>query len=130
MSDGRSALQCWLFEVRIDCNRLKIGLVAELQSNGPMRSMMQAIQCLFCSRQLTLSLQPAFIAQRELFDLLGKIELQLFTAFHQGGAELEEVLLDQAGRCSEGHAASRVRTVGSLAQGLVSRLRPSADQRC
>jgi len=91
---------------------------------------MQSIECLFCRRQLTLSLQPAFIVQRELFDLLRKTELQLLTAFYQRSAELEEMLLDQAGRCSEGHAASRVRTVGSLAQGLVSRLRPSADQRC
>jgi len=91
---------------------------------------MQSIECLFCRRQLTLSLQPAFIVQRELFDLLRKTELQLLTAFYQRSAELEEMLLDQAGRCSESHAASQVRTVGSLAQGLASRLQSSADQRC
>ena len=92
--------------------------------------MVQSIECPFCDRQLSLSLQPAFIVQRELFDLLRKTELQLLTAFYQRSAELEEMLLDQAGRCSESHAASQVRTVGSLAQGLASRLQPSADQRC
>ena len=91
---------------------------------------MKSIQSLFSGNQFPLRLKPAFIAERKLVDLFGQMKLQLFTAFHQRSAELQKMLLDQAGRCSESHAASQVRTVGSLAQGLASRLQSSADQRC
>ena len=87
---------------------------------------MKSIQSLFSGNQFPLRLKPAFIAERKLVDLFGQMKLQLFTAFHQRSAELQKMLLDQAGRCSEGHAAGQERTVRILAQGLVSSFAPPA----
>ena len=91
---------------------------------------MKSIQSLFSGDKLTLRLQPAFIAQRKLVDLFGQMQLQLFTALHQCSAELQKMLLDQTGRCSEGHAAGQVRTVEILAQGLVRRFGLAGGERC
>tara|TARA_E500000178_G_scaffold59281_1_gene55869 strand:+ start:929 stop:1204 length:276 start_codon:yes stop_codon:yes gene_type:complete len=91
---------------------------------------MKSIQSLFSGDKLTLRLQPAFIAQRKLVDLFGQMKLKLLAALHQCGAELQKMLLDQTGRCSEGHAAGQVRTVEILAQGLVRRFGLAGGERC
>ena len=78
---------------------------------------MQAIQSAFSGDQLTLRLQPAFIAEGQLVDLLCEMQLQLLATLHQRSAELQEMLLDQTGRRSHGHAAGQARTVRILAQG-------------
>ena len=82
------------------------------------------------SHELSFGLQPAFIAQRKLVDLFGQMKLKLLAALHQCGAELQKMLLDQTGRCSEGHAAGQVRTVEILAQGLVRRFGLAGGERC
>ena len=92
--------------------------------------MMQAIQSAFSGDQLTLRLQPAFIAEGQVVDLFGQMQLQLFTAFHQRSAELQEMLLDQTGRCSHGHAAGQAGTVRILAQGQVLGLVLAGGAQC
>ena len=91
---------------------------------------MKSIQSLFSGDKLTLRLQPAFIAQRKLVDLFGQMKLKLLAALHQCSAELQKMLLDQTGRCSEGHAASQARTVEILAQGLSPQLALAGGERC
>ena len=91
---------------------------------------MKSIQSLFSGDKLTLRLQPAFIAQRKLVDLFGQMKLKLLAALYQCGAELQKMLLDQTGRCSEGHAASQARTVEILAQGLSPRFALAGSERC
>ena len=91
---------------------------------------MKAIQGLLSGDQLTFRLQPAFIAERKLVDLLGQMKLKLLAALHQCSAELQKMLLDQTGRCSEGHAASQARTVEILAQGLSPRFALAGSERC
>lgn len=91
---------------------------------------MKAIQSLLSGDQLTFRLQPAFIAERKLVDLLGQMKLKLLAALHQCSAELQKMLLDQTGRCSEGHAASQARTVEILAQGLSPQLALAGGETC
>ena len=78
---------------------------------------MKAIQSLFSSNQLALRLQPTLIADGQLLNLLCEMQLQLLATLHQRSAELQEMLLDQTGRRSHGHAAGQARTVRILAQG-------------
>ena len=91
---------------------------------------MKSIQSLLSGNQLPLRLKPAFVAERKLVDLFGQMQLQLFTALHQCSAELQKMLLDQTGRCSEGHAASQARTVEILAQGLTPQSHLAGGERC
>ena len=92
--------------------------------------MMQAIQSAFSGDQLTLRLQPAFIAEGQLVDLLCEMQLQLLATLHQRSAELQEMLLDQTGRRSHGHAAGQARTVRILAQGQVFGLVLAGGAQC
>ena len=91
---------------------------------------MKSIQSLFSGNQFPLRLKPAFIAERKLVDLLGQMKLKLLAALHQCSAELQKMLLDQTGRCSEGHAASQARTVEILAQGLTPQSHLAGGERC
>ena len=91
---------------------------------------MQAIQSAFSGDQLTLRLQPAFIAEGQLVDLLCEMQLQLLATLHQRSAELQEMLLDQTGLRSHGHAAGQARTVRILAQGQVLGLVLAGGAQC
>ena len=91
---------------------------------------MKAIQSLFSSNQLTLRLQPTLIAEGQLLNLLCEMQLQLLATLHQRSAELQEMLLDQTGRRSHGHAAGQARTVGILAQGQVFGLVLAGGAQC
>lgn len=91
---------------------------------------MKAIQSLFSSNELTLRLQPTFIAEWKLLDLFGQMQLQLLATLHQRTAELQNMLLNQAGRCSHGHAAEQCGTVKILAQELRLSFTLLADGRC
>ena len=91
---------------------------------------MQAIQSAFSGDQLTLRLQPAFIAEGQLLNLLCEMQLQLLATLHQRSAELQEMLLDQTGRRSHGHAAGQARTVRILAQGQVLGLVLAGGAQC
>lgn len=91
---------------------------------------MKAIQSLFSSNQLTLRLQPTLIAEGQLLNLLCEMQLQLLATLHQRSAELQEMLLDQTGRRSHGHAAGQARTVRILAQGQVFGLVLAGGTQC
>ena len=91
---------------------------------------MKAIQSLFSSNQFTLRLQPTFIAEGKLFDLFCQMQLQLLATLYQRSAELQNMLLNQARRCSHGHAAEQCGTVEILAQGQRISFVLLADERC
>ena len=91
---------------------------------------MKAIQSLFSSNQLTLRLQPTLIAEGQLLNLLCEMQLQLLATLHQRSAELQEMLLDQTGLRSHGHAAGQARTVRILAQGQVFGLVLAGGTQC
>ena len=79
---------------------------------------MKAQKCFFRRRKFPFGQQPALITERQAGDLIRQFQLQLLASLSQGGAELEQMPLNQTGGGSDGHNGPSGWTDGSLAQRL------------
>ena len=79
---------------------------------------MKAQKCFFRRRKFPFGQQPALITERQAGDLIRQFQLQLLASLSQGGAELEQMPLNQTGGGSDGHNGPSEWTDESLAQRL------------